>query len=264
MMKTAIIIPARYGSTRFPGKPLAKINGKEMLLHVYGKALEAKESLTEQELTILVATEDERIAQFCADHDIACAMTSEDCASGTDRAKEAIETLKEQPDFIVNLQGDLIIPSSFVQALIADFTTNPDTDILTPVLQLSWDQLDQMREDKQSTPFSGTTVTMTPNRHAYWFSKNIIPAIRKEEQLRNEDELSPIYRHLGMYGYALDALKKYVTLPESTYEKIEGLEQLRALENGMRIRCVPVSYGDHPVLPGIDSPEDLKRTEALL
>lgn len=262
-MKTAIIIPARYGSSRFPGKPLAKVLGKELLLHVHDCALKAAKEIGDTQ--IAVATEDSRIKDFCDQHGLNCVMTAEDCPSGTDRAKQAAEQLNEKPDFVVNLQGDLIIPSRFVKAMIADFLNDPETDIITPVTQLSWDALDDIRKAKQTLPFSGTTVTMDKGRYAFWFSKNIIPAIRKEDKLRAEDKMtSPIFRHLGMYGYKMPALERFVTLPEGTYEKLEGLEQLRALENGMKIRCVAVDYGNDPILPGIDSPEDLTRAEALI
>lgn len=261
-MKVAIIIPARYGSARFPGKPLAKILGKEMLLHVYESAQKAAQNNTD--ISITVATEDARILAFCEEHSMACVETSEDCASGTDRVYEAAQSFSQKPDFIVNLQGDLIAPPHFIRSMIDDYTNNPNADIITPVTQLSWDDLDRLREAKKTTPFSGTTVVMDKDNGAMWFSKNIIPAIRKEEVLREKSDISPVFRHLGMYSYSYAALSKYIELAESTYEKLEGLEQLRALENGLKIRCVPVDYGDFPILPGIDSPEDIKRAEALL
>lgn len=261
-MKTAIIIPARYGSTRFPGKPLAKIKGRELLLWVYESAMETAQTIPN--VTVLVATEDHRIERFCVQHDLNCVMTSETCESGTDRAMEALHNSHLKPDFIVNLQGDLIAPPHFINALIETYKTDKKADIVTPVVQLDWTALDALRQAKITTPFSGTTVAIDTDQYALWFSKNIIPAIRKEEKLRDLNPHSPIFRHIGMYGYSLEGLKKYVALPHAHYEQLEGLEQLRALENGMKIKCVAVEYGQFPAFPGIDSPEDLARAEKLL
>ena len=105
---------------------------------------------------------------------------------------------------------------------------------------------------------------MSETGRAFWFSKNIIPAIRKEAALRAASDLSPVYRHIGLYGYSYTALEKYVTLKPGIYEELEGLEQLRALENGMSIQCVTVDYKGRPSMSGIDSPEDLARAERLL
>jgi 3-deoxy-manno-octulosonate cytidylyltransferase (CMP-KDO synthetase) len=121
--------------------------------------------------------------------------------------------------------------------------------------------LDTLRESKKTTPFSGTTAILDSNNRALWFSKNVIPAIRKEDRTQPH---SPVYRHIGLYGYARAALQKYVTLPPSHYEQLEGLEQLRAIENGMTIQAVVVDYKGRPAMTGIDSPEDLQRAEALL
>jgi len=258
VMKTSIIIPARFGSTRFPGKPLALLNGKAVLHHVYDVARQASNKNT----TIHVATDDDRIADFCTSNNIPFVMTSAECATGTDRAMAAIKELETKPDFIINLQGDApLTPPDFVRALIDTFTSAPNADIITPVTQLSWDELDQLRDHKKQTPFSGTTATIDANGRALWFSKNIIPAIRKENRTH---PLSPVYRHIGIYGYKRASLEKYIALAPSFYEDLEGLEQLRALENGMTIQTVVVDYKGRPAMTGIDSPEDLRRAEQLL
>ncbi|OIN87404.1 MAG: 3-deoxy-manno-octulosonate cytidylyltransferase [Alphaproteobacteria bacterium CG1_02_46_17] len=257
-MKTAIIIPARYGSTRFPGKPLAILKGKTILEHVYDVANAASDSKT----TIHVATDDDRIATHCTDKDIPFLMTPESCATGTDRAMAAISQMKDKPDFIINLQGDApLTPPDFVRALIDEAQQNNTADIITPVTQLTWAELDQLRDHKKTTPFSGTTATIDHSGRALWFSKNIIPAIRKENRTL---PLSPVYRHIGLYGYKRESLEKYITLPASRYEDLEGLEQLRALENGMTIQTVLVDYKGRLAMTGIDSPEDLSRAEKLL
>jgi 3-deoxy-manno-octulosonate cytidylyltransferase (CMP-KDO synthetase) len=262
-MKTAIIIPARYGSTRFPGKPLAMLAGKTVLERVVGVALEAAQGI--KNVSVAVATDDDRILNFCANKNIPAVMTPVDCPTGTDRARHAALQLPELPDFIINLQGDApLTPPDFVRALIDTHFAHPDSDIVTPVAQLSWRELDILRANKVQTPFSGTTAVLGPGSRALWFSKNILPAIRKEESLREKSPLSPVYRHIGLYGFTRPALDKFVSLPPSPYELLEGLEQLRALENGMSITCAIVDYKDRPAGTGIDSPEDLARAEKLL
>lgn len=262
-MKTAIIIPARYGSTRFPGKPLAMLAGKTVLERVVDIAKAVVKQMPD--VTYHVATDDSRIADLCANKNIPVIVTSTDFETGTDRVMAAVNMLSSAPDFIINLQGDApFTPADFVIDLITAFEKNTAADIVTPVVQLSWTELDELRAHKIETPFSGTTAILGADLRAIWFSKNIVPAIRKEDKMRLLDSLSPVYRHIGLYGYAYNALQKYITLPLSHYEQLEGLEQLRALENGMTIQAVIVDYKDRPAMTGIDSPEDLARAEALL
>ncbi len=265
MSNVALIIPARYGSSRFPGKPLAQLGGRSILERVYDKAKEA-EKLCGQPLQICVATEDARILDFCHSKNIPAVMTSEDCESGSDRVWEAVQSLEETPDFVMNLQGDApFTPAGFVQSLVESFRLAPEADIHTPVTQLSWERLDELRQNKGETPFSGTTALFDQETgRAFWFSKNIVPAIRKEELRREQSEMSAVYRHIGLYGFTYDGLKKFVTLKPSFYEALEGLEQLRALEAGMHICCVKVDYEDQPEMTGIDTPEDLARAEFLV
>ena len=212
-----------------------------------------------------MATDDGRIAEACQNANIPFIITDDKIETGTDRVMAAVNTLQDLPDFIINLQGDApFTPADFVTDIIRAYEENPDSDIVTPVVQLTWSELDSLRQDKISTPFSGTTAILGKGNQALWFSKNIIPAIRKEKQMRETDALSPVFRHIGLYGYAYRALQKYITLPQSTYEQLEGLEQLRALENGMKVQAVLVDYQGRPAMTGIDSPEDLIRAEALL
>lgn len=262
-MKTAIIIPARYGSTRFPGKPLAILAGKTVLERVVDIAKSVASQLPD--VTYHVATDDARITDVCTRNNIPVIVTATDFETGTDRVMAAVDTLPAPPDFIINLQGDApFTPAAFVIELIHSYKRNPIVDIVTPVVQLSWTELDELRTHKIETPFSGTTAILGADLRAIWFSKNIVPAIRKEEKMRLLDSLSPVYRHIGLYGYAYQALRKYVTLSLSHYEQLEGLEQLRALENGMTIQTVIVDYAGRPAMTGIDSPEDLERAEVLL
>ncbi len=265
-MKTLIGIPARYGSTRFPGKPLAKIAGKEMLLRVWENALKAASKFDGCEAC--VATDDQRIVDFCGRHNINVMMTSENCMTGTDRIVELAHKMPQTPEFVVNLQGDNpLCPTWFIEAVIAEYYKDNHVETVTPVVNLNWEELDNLREHKKTTPFSGTTAVFNSNGDAFYFSKNIIPAIRKEDKIRATMPVSPVHRQIGLYGYRMDILDKISKLPEGFYEKLEGLEQLRWIENGINVRCVKVDYRNFQkmaALSGVDSPEDVARVEAVL
>lgn len=259
-MQTAIIIPARFGSTRFPGKPLAPLAGRTVLEHVVGVARKA--AAATRDVEVYVTTDDDRIAAEADRLGVRCLRTPADCKTGTDRVRAAASQLSLRPDFILNLQGDApLTPPDFLTALIE---AAGDSDIVTPVVRLSWSELDDLRRSKEITPFSGTTVTIDDRGRALWFSKAILPAIRKESELRRTSAHSPVFRHIGLYGYSGAALERFAALPPGKYEDLEGLEQLRALENGMTICCVSVEYHGRPAMTGIDQPEDLARAEALL
>lgn len=260
-MKTLIVVPARYGSTRFPGKPLIEIAGHTMVRRVSLMAKQAADVLPEA--GYVVATDDPRIEAHCQTHAIPVVMTDPELPSGTDRALAAADALGVSPDVVVNLQGDApFTPPENVLA-VAKAAAESDADAATPYVQLSWAALDELRAHKLETPFSGTTLTCKSDGKALWFSKNIIPAIRKEDSLRRTTDLSPVNRHIGLYAYKTGALKRYVSLPEGHYEKLEGLEQLRLLENGMSIQCVKVEPAVIAI-PGIDTPEDVKLAERLI
>lgn len=262
-MKTAIVIPARYASTRLPGKPLLMIRGQSMLERVVRLCRAAVKQ--NENVELCVATDDQRIARHCDELGVTVVMTPSELPSGTDRVAAAMEQLRVQPDFILNMQGDApLTPPDFIDRLIDAFAT-ADCDVVTPVVQLSWDELDRLRHNKLNTPFSGTTAVFDQdNGRAFWFSKTIIPAIRNEAGLRQQQDKSPVWRHIGLYGYSRKALLACRDLPESPYETLEGLEQLRLLENGYRIRCVPVEFRGRANMSGIDSPDDLARAEALI
>ena len=256
-MKIAISIPARYGSTRFPGKPLAMIAGRSMLSRVVEVAHKAAAQQSTHDIDIFVATEDQRIADHAATLNVPCVMTSDDCKTGSDRAREAVIKRGQKPDFVINLQGDApLTPPEIIGQMIDAIT--PQTQVITPVHQLSWEALDQLRHHKETTPFSGTTAILNPQGDAHWFSKNIIPAIRKEDRTQAQ---SPVYQHIGLYGYSTDILEAFCTWPEGHYEALEGLEQLRFIENNITIQCVKITT---PVHAGIDSPEDITRAEEIL
>ncbi len=262
-MKTAIIIPARYASTRFPGKPLALIGGQSMLARVV--ALASSIASEFEDCGVYVTTDDARIADHAGDIGVECLMTSENCPSGSDRALQAAKQLPAQPDFIINLQGDApFTPPDALRAVIGAFQNDPSLSVVTPVHALSWDDLDRLRENKKSTPFSGTCAILDANNNAIWFSKNIIPAIRKEEAMRKASDTSPVYQHMGLYGFNIKALEKFCALPQGRYEQLEGLEQLRLIENKIPIHCVEIDTPSGTLQSGIDTREDLARAEKML
>lgn len=256
-MSIAIIIPARYGSTRFPGKPLAKIGGKTMLERVAMIGRQA--AAAHPEAVLAVATDDQRIADHCAEIGVECVMTSENCATGSDRVLEAAEKLGGF-DITIGLQGDApFTPTVAITEMIEAFKN--DIEVVTPIVRLRWDELDALREQKKTTPFSGTTCVRGEDGRALWFSKNILPAIRKENR---DEEYSPVYQHLGLYGFKMATLQQFVSLPQSPYEQLEGLEQLRLLENNIPVHTVVLDVDAGLAQAGIDSPEDLARAEKLL
>ena len=262
-MKTAIIIPARYGSTRFPGKPLALIGGQSMLARVVALARSIASEF--ENCGVYVTTDDARIADHANEIGVECLMTSEDCQSGSDRALQAAKQLPAQPDFIINLQGDApLTPPDALRNVIKAFQNDPSLSVVTPVHALSWDDLDRLRENKKATPFSGTCAVLDASNNALWFSKNIIPAIRKEEAMREDSTTSPVFQHMGLYGFNIKALEKFCALPQGHYEQLEGLELLRLIENKIPIHCVEIDTPSGTLQSGIDTPEDLERAEALL
>lgn len=262
-LRFAIAIPARYGSTRFPGKPLAMINGKTMLSRVIDQARKASAGLDNVE--IFVATDDERIAEHAKENGITALMTPESCATGTDRVLSALRQLEIWPDFIINLQGDApFTPPTVIKKILQAFIDDSRTEVVTPVFQLDWALLDKLREAKKITPFSGTTAIIDEKKRALWFSKSILPVMRNEKQLRETEERSPVFQHIGLYGFRVDILEKFCRLPQSTYEMLEGLEQLRLLENGIHIQTVFIDPEDGHIRSGIDSPEDIARAEQFI
>lgn len=262
-MSIAVIIPARFGSTRLPGKPLVEIAGIPLLERVIHQARRALAGYPDTRL--MVATEDKRIAFFAERLGVEAHLTPDSCPSGSDRVYAVYEGLDRKPEVIVNLQGDVpLVEPAYIKSLIDTMLTNPDYRVATPVVQLSWAALDKLEQEKLMTPFSGTTAILDKNNQAVWFSKNIIPAIRKRSQLEKTEKYSPVFKHVGLYAYRPEALEEFCKLAPSPYEKLEGLEQLRFLENGVPIHCVAVQELAAPIGIGVDSPEDVARVEQII
>lgn len=261
VMKVLIVIPARIGSTRFPAKPLHEIAGVSLLARVVRIAARVAE--IDPDIDYVVATDDDRIATHAGAIGAPWVMTDTDCPSGSDRALAAVKALGVAPDFVINLQGDApFTPPEYVAALIAA-AGEVDAEVITPVIRLDWAALDTVRAQKATAPFSGTSCIRLTSGQAVWFSKQVLPAIRKEDRLRADGPLSPVYRHVGLYGYRLGALERFCALPVGHYEALEGLEQLRFLENGMTIHAVEVASAA-TAMWGVDTPEDAAHAEALI
>ena len=235
-MKFIAIIPARYASTRFPGKPLAVLGGKTVIQRVY-------EQVSSVLNEVYVATDDERIFSCVESFGGKAVMTRSDHKSGTDRIQEAVEKIGTQADVIINVQGDEpFIQPSQVETLMHLFD-DPTTQIGT--LGKRFDSLEAIQN-----PNSPKIVN---------FSRSVIPYIRGVET-ENWFGQYPFLKHLGIYAYRREVLAEVTQLPQSCLEKAESLEQLRWLENGYRIR---VGLTDVETV-GIDTPEDLQRAEEFL
>lgn len=256
-----VVVPARFGSSRLPGKPLVAIAGRTLLERVVDRARRAVALAGDADL--LVATDDERIADHARALGCEAVMTDRAIASGSGRAHAAALTRRTPPDIVVNLQGDApFVPPATIAALIDALRGSP-AGVATPVVQLDWSALDALRRHKATAPSSGTTCARLADGRAAWFSKAIIPAIRDEAARRGRESLSPVYRHLGVYAFRLAALARFEALPPGAYEAIEGLEQLRLLENGIDVLTVPVAPGCHD-MSGIDTPADVALAERLI
>ena len=233
------IIPARYASTRFPGKPLAEIAGVPMIERVYQQTRKAS-SLTE----VYIATDDSRIADVCAGFGAEVLLTRADHPTGTDRVAEAASKL--DADVIVNVQGDepLIAPT-VVDAAVDALLASPDNVMSTVVHALD--------EDAANDP-NRVKVVLDLHGFALYFSRSIIPYPRAET-------VAAHWQHVGLYAYRRDFLRAFVELPRTPAEQAEELEQLRALEHGYRIRCAVVEGWRSAA---VDVPADIARVEAML
>ena len=260
-MKAVIIIPARYGSTRYPGKPLVPLRtreGKKSLIQLSWEAANKVSGISE----IYVATDDKRIEEHAIAFGAKVIRTSSKCRNGTERCAEAVSNARLEAEIIVNFQGDApLTPSWFVEEIIASLKVDKNTDMATPVLRLDRKSYNLFFEDRKSDRVGGTTVVFDKDMYALYFSKELIPffEISKIEQ----DKPIPCYHHVGVYAYRKNILREYLSWPESKLEKLEGLEQLRFLSENKKVKCVEVSSRGN-IFWELNNPEDVQRIEKVI
>ncbi|WP_102107541.1 3-deoxy-manno-octulosonate cytidylyltransferase [Oceaniglobus roseus] len=260
-MKTVILIPARYASTRYPGKPLAMLTlpdgtRKSLIQLTWEAAMRASGADA-----VHVVTDDDRIREAAEAFGASVLMTSSDCRNGTERCADALARHDIEADLIVNVQGDApLTPPWFVEDLIAAMAADPAADVATPVLHCDARSYANFIEDRQAGRVGGTTAVFAANQHAMYFSKEVLPYIDPQERGRGD---LPVYHHVGIYAYRPSALAAYMSWPVGRMEALEGLEQLRFLENGHAVRCVIVE-GRGRVFWELNNPADVARIEAVL
>lgn len=242
-MKRVVIIPSRYGSTRFEGKPLAIISGKPMIQCVYERAISS--GGVDQ---VVVATDDERIFSAVIDFGGSAVMTSSENRTGTDRVAEASEKLNlADNDIVVNIQGDQpLIHPACIHEVMTPIMENPDISMSTLAYKIT--------DPQEITNPKDVKVTFDTKGDALYFSRSAIPFGR------DSSTVFDTFKHLGIYAYTRRFLDIFRDLPDGTLENIEKLEQLRALEHGYKIRVIITAHDS----PEVDIPEDIKRITSIL
>lgn len=253
-MKPLILIPARYASTRFPAKPLAMIKGvngteKPLIQRTWEAAKNAKAC------DVVIATDDQRIEDTCRAFGADVVLTSSDCRNGTERCAEAAAHFPDA-QMIVNFQGDApLTPSWFVDDLIREISASDRYDMVTPVLRCTPAAAQALRDDRLAGRVGGTTAIFNADGDALYFSKEVLPF--------SSDGHADIYHHVGIYAFRRDALLRYPDLPLTRFEQAEGLEQLRFLENGRKVKAVKVEARDRNFWE-VNNPEDISIVEHAL
>lgn len=244
-----IVIPARFASSRLPGKPLLEIHGRPMILRVVDQARKVKGFDD-----LCVATDDEPIAAVCRAEGVDVVITSPDHPSGTDRLSEVAKIKGwASDDIIVNVQGDEpLLPAQLVQQVAQLLVDQPESSMST--LCESIHQLEEFQRD------SIVKVVMSKHNQALYFSRATIPYDRDGAKQAEQKLHDQAYRHLGLYAYRVKLLQEYVTWEMGVLEKLESLEQLRVLENGHRIA---ISVAEVSLPPGVDTQQDLDRLNQL-
>jgi 3-deoxy-manno-octulosonate cytidylyltransferase (CMP-KDO synthetase) len=240
--KIAVVIPARFASTRFPGKPLFALAGKPMIQHVWERC-----ALATGIERVIVATEDERIADACKAFGADCMLTSEGCRSGTDRVAEVARDQLDGYTHVINVQGDepLVDPDTITQ-LAKSLADDPGIEMITSASVFEAD------DDVQNP--NAVKVVMDRLGNALYFSRSPLPYVR------NETPGLRLFRHQGIYGYTMELLFRFVNWKPTLLENAESLEQLRALENGVKIRVVEVKH----LSVGVDTLADAEAITELL
>ncbi|MFN4100076.1 MAG: 3-deoxy-manno-octulosonate cytidylyltransferase, partial [Pararhodobacter sp.] len=243
MADTAIIIPARYASTRYPAKPLATLKGASGIPRsLLERSVIAGRKAVEEAgggIALYVATDDERIADEARRIGADVIMTAESCRNGTERVAEAVKNAGITAEIIVNLQGDApLTPPHFVTALIAAMRADPSLQVATPVLRCDEEAVRNFIADRAAGRGGATTVVSNRLGQALYFSKEVIPFTNGKGVVGGE---VPVFHHVGLYAYRPEALERYIAWETGPLETLEGLEQLRFLENGAPVQAVEVA-----------------------
>jgi 3-deoxy-manno-octulosonate cytidylyltransferase (CMP-KDO synthetase) len=260
-MGVLIVIPARYASTRYPGKPLVGLKGANGLeKSLIQRSWEAACAVP-GDPRVVVATDDDRIRLAAQAFGAEVVMTSESCANGTERCAEAYDALGGGFDIVVNLQGDApLTPAWFVEELVAGLRADPVAEVATPVLRCDGQTLNALLEDRRAGRVGGTTAVFGQDRKALYFSKEVIPYTGRTYA---DDAETPVFHHVGVYAYRPSALAAYPRWAAGPLEQLEGLEQLRFLERERPVLCVEVEARGRQFWE-LNNPEDVPRIEAML
>jgi 3-deoxy-manno-octulosonate cytidylyltransferase (CMP-KDO synthetase) len=258
-MKTLIAIPARYASTRYPGKPLVPLRGPDGEKTLIRRSWEAA-VLVRGVDRVVVATDDDRIADHARSFGAEVVMTSSDARNGTERCAEVVRHLPGY-DVVVNLQGDApLTPPWFVEDLVSGLAADPSADIATPVLRCDGRAVAGFLMDRRAGRVGGTTAVFGTGGRALYFSKEVIPYTGRDY---GPDEVTPVFHHVGVYAYRPAALAAYPAWPVGPLETLEGLEQLRFLEQGRHVLCVEVQSRGRQFWE-LNNPSDVPVIERML
>ena len=259
-MNAVILIPARYQSSRFPGKPLVELKGaRGAAKPLIQRSVEAARRVRGVS-GVFVTTDDERIADACTQFSVGVIMTSPECRNGTERCAEAAASLHE-PELVINFQGDaLLTPPTFVEALIERMREDPEALVATPAMHLRSGEVRALMAEETAGRVGGTTVVTDASGRALYFSKRLIPYL---PPWALEAELSPVRLHVGIYAYRPRALELYAETPLSELETLEALEQLRFLDAAVPIAVVEVETPAF-ALRELNNPEDIAPIEDAL
>jgi len=258
-VNTVILIPARYASSRYPGKPLVELRGADGVAKpLIQRSVEAARKIAGVG-GVFVTTDDERIADACGRFGVGVIMTSPECRNGTERCAEALAQL-HQPDLVINFQGDaLLTPNHFVEGLIERMRRD-DVDVATPAMRLRSEEVRTLQAEEAAGRVGGTTVVTGDAGRALYFSKRLIPHLPAGAL---DQPLSPVLLHVGVYAYRPTALAAYAQTPPTELEQLEGLEQLRFLVAGIPVAVVEVEPPPF-ALRELNNPEDVAPIEEAL
>lgn len=260
-MSVLIVIPARYASSRYPGKPLVELRGAD------GQARTLIQRSWEAAMQaggidrVVVATDDERIRAVSEGFGAEVVMTSDTCRNGTERCAEAYDRLGGGFEIVVNLQGDApLTPHWFVESLVEGLRADPVAEVATPVLRCDGEALNGFLQDRREGRVGGTTAVFGRDHKALYFSKEVIPYTGRRYE---NDEATPVFHHVGVYAYRPSALAAYPRWEAGPLEQLEGLEQLRFLERERPVLCVEVEARGRQFWE-LNNPEDVPRIESML